>query len=358
MRTLCLLLLSLTAFAQTGDLGNRVTALVEANMAARKTPALSIAILKDHQIVYSRAFGTADIENNLPATSESLFRTGSIAKPLAAVAALTLADAGKLDLDAPVQQYCPDFPKKQWTITTRELLSHTAGIRHYKGEETLSTVHYPTMSAAFAIFANDPLLFEPSTQYSYSTYAYTIVGCVIEGIAHQSYYDYLAAHVLKPAGMTHTFVDDQFAIVPHRVRGYQNVKGQIRNAGPMDSSYKIPGGGLVTTAEDLVRFEDAMLGGKLIKPQTREAAWTPLPVPDASSPDKPSKYGLGWMVGTRGGHKVVGHSGSQQGCNTAMGVVPDQNFAIAILTNYEGGSPQGLVDQILEEFAGATRPKR
>ncbi len=247
---------------------SRVDQIVAADMAEKHTPAVEIAIARDGRVVYSRPFGIVDLENDLHATTETLFRTGSIAKPITAVAALTLVDAGKLDLDAPVQTYCPSFPLKPWSITTRELLSHTSGIRHYREGEVESTRHYQSMSDGFAIFAGDPLLFEPGTNYSYSTYGYTVVGCVIEGASHQNYFDYLRQHVLEPAGMAHTAVDDVFEIVPHRARGYQKVDDHLKNAGLMDSSYKIPGGGLDTTAEDLVRLGSALMNANILKPAT------------------------------------------------------------------------------------------
>ena len=130
-----------------------------------------------------------------------------------------LVDAGKLDLDAPIQKYCPAFPQKQWTITTRELLGHLSGIRNYKGNEFESTKHYTTMTGGFEMFAGEPLLFEPGTKYSYSTYGFTVVGCVIEGASGEKFADYVAQHVLQPAGSTPTFIDEVFTIVPHRARG-------------------------------------------------------------------------------------------------------------------------------------------
>ena len=200
-------------------------------MRRQQIPAMTVAIGMGDRIVYSKGSGTADLENAVPATTDSLIRTGSISKPISAAAAMTLVEAGKLDLDAPVQKYCAPFPVKPFPITTRELLSHTAGIRHYKGDEISSTRHYKGMSDGFAIFANDPLLFEPGSAYSYSTYGYTVVGCAIEGASGEKFADYVAEHVLKPAGMTHTFVDDVFEIVPHRARGYQKVDGKVKNAG-------------------------------------------------------------------------------------------------------------------------------
>ncbi|HEV2988986.1 MAG TPA: serine hydrolase domain-containing protein, partial [Candidatus Angelobacter sp.] len=240
-----------SAIAQTASPADRsasIDQIVTESMHKQQIPAMTVAVDAAGRISYSKAFGTADLENGIPATTETLIRTGSIAKPISAVAAMTLVESGKLDLDAPVQKYCPQFPVKPWPVTTRELLNHTSGISHYKGAEPESTRHYKSMTDGFSIFANDPLLFEPGTANSYSTYGYTVVGCVVEGASSEKFSDYVAEHVLKPAGMTHTFVDDVFEIIPHRARGYQKIGGQVKNAGLMDSSYKIPGGGYVTTA--------------------------------------------------------------------------------------------------------------
>jgi CubicO group peptidase (beta-lactamase class C family) len=260
---------------------------------------------------------------------------------------MTLVDSGKLDLDAPVQKYCAPFPPKQWPITTRELLSHTSGIRHYKEGEIESTRHYQWMADGFAIFANDPLLFEPGMAFSYSTYGYTVVGCVIEGASGQRFADYVADHVLKPAGMTNSFVDDVFEIVPHRARGYQKIKGQVKNAGLMDSSYKIPGGGYVTNAEDLVRFAQALISGKIVKPGTLRQMWTPVTVPDGGTG---ANYGLGFSVRMIDGEKYVAHGGGQQGTSTSMVIIPDRHFAVAALANMDNVDPFEVVRGILELY--------
>src|SRR5689334_12070869 len=313
------LLLACTAFAQqSADLAARVDAAVREFQAKSLAPAIAVAVAIDGKIVYSKAFGQADVENDVKATPETLIRTGSIAKPISAAAALTLVDAGKLDLDAPVQKYCPAFPQKQWTVTTRQLLGHVAGVHHYKGTDFESTKHYANMSDGFEMFANDPLLFEPGTKYQYSTYGYSVVGCAIEGASGEKFADYVAKHVLAPAGMTHTFIDDVYEIVPHRARGYQKREGKVENAGLMDSSYKLPGGGYVSTAEDLVRFQVAMMDGKIVKPATVEMMWTS----QKTSDGKPTNYGMGFGLIEADGQKIVSHGGSQQGTSTAMGLVP------------------------------------
>ncbi len=353
-----LLLLADTTSAQqasNSDLSAQVDRAVVEEMKRQQMPAVTVAIARDGRIIYSKAFGTADLENNIPATTETLIRTGSLAKPITAAAAMTLVDAGKLDLDAPIQKYCPAFPQKQWTVTTRQLLTHTSGVRHYKAGEIESTKHFGSMSDGFTIFAAEPLLFEPGTKFNYSTYGYTVLGCVIEGASGQKYYDYLREHVLAPAGMTHTFVDDVYAIIQHRARGYQKMFGQTKNAGLMDSSYKIPGGGLVMTAEDFVRFQMALMDGKIVKPETLAAMWTPTKLPGLQG-GQPSIYGMGFGVVIVNGERYVTHSGSQQGTRTDMGIVPDKRFAFAAFINDSDADPSSILRQILNIFQ-MLRPK-
>ena len=359
--TIILYLVVGTGLAQrdsTPDLNSQVDRIVIGQIEKQQIPAMTVAIALEGRVVYSKGFGTADLENAVPATAETLIRTGSISKPITAVAAMTLVEAGKLDLDAPVQRYCPAFPEKQWTVTTRELLTHSSGIRHYKEGEMDSTKHYQNMSDGFAIFAADRLLFEPGTKFSYSTYAYTVAGCVIEGASGEKYFDYVREHVLVPARMTHTFVDDVFAIVPHRARGYQVKQGKVRNAGLMDSSYKIPGGGLVTNAEDLVRFGTALMDGKILKPETLAAIWTPTNLPQLEN-GKPSTYGIGFGVRTIDGEKYIAHTGGQQGTSTDMEFIPGKRFAVAVLADDEDAEPFDVTGPILDLYhMPRPRPKK
>jgi CubicO group peptidase (beta-lactamase class C family) len=255
---------------------------------------------------------------------------------------MTLVESGKLDLDAPVQSYCAPFPPKQWPITTRELLSHTSGIRHYLPGEPEYTHHYQWLADAFALFANDPLLFRPGSAYSYSTYGYTVVGCAIEGASGTRFQDYVEEHVLRPAGMTHTFVDNVLEIVPHRARGYQLVEGRVKNSALMDSSYKIPGGGYVTTAEDLVRFAQALLDARLLKPATLKEMWT------ATAVSGQNGYGLGF--GLPEGGRFAMHTGGQSGTSTELFIIPETHAAIAVLANLEHAQLGDLVRAIAQEM--------
>ena len=144
-------------------------------------PGASICVMRDGAVVWSRAFGFADLEQSVPATTETRFRIGSVSKSLTSVAIGRLVQDGQLDLDAPVQRYVPGFPVKRYPITVRQVAGHLAGIRHYATGEFENREHYATVTEGLAIFAADSLLFEPGTQFSYSSYGYNLLGAVIEG---------------------------------------------------------------------------------------------------------------------------------------------------------------------------------
>src|SRR5262245_25456258 len=250
----------------------RIESLISAWMVKYKAPALSVAVVTDNQLRWSNGYGVIDLENSVPAKADSAYRLASITKSITAAAVMQLVEKGKLDLDAPVQKYCPAYPEKQWKITARQLLTHFAGIRHNGPGESTSTIHDNSTSEALNSFKNDPLLHEPDTKYSYSTPGYTLLGCVIEGASGMSYLDYVRENIFKRAGMNRTQADDVFAIILNRARGYRNIP-EVINAPLHDTSIKAPAGGLVSTVEDLARFAIAVQEGRLVKKETLEQMW-------------------------------------------------------------------------------------
>jgi len=319
-------------------------------MSANSVPGMGAALVLDGEPVWSAGFGMADLEDSAPATSSTLFRLGSLSKPITATALLQLWEHGKLDLDAPVQKYCPAFPQKEWPITSRELLGHLGGIRHYnrdgKGDiPEDSARHFASMEESLQIFAADPLVAKPGTKFNYSTYGYTLLGCVLEGAASQKYMDFVRENIFKPAGMVQTQADDFFTIIPHRTRWYHKDKSEIvRNAGVLNSSYKIPGGGLISSADDMARFEAAMLADKFVKRPARDLMWTPQKTPDGKS----TGYALGWGISDKFGIHIVAHTGGQQGTSTAFVLVPERRAGVIVLANMDSVDSGNLADQILK----------
>jgi serine beta-lactamase-like protein LACTB, mitochondrial len=352
-----------TAFAQSGKLPDetrtRLEAVVSKFMSANGVPGISIAVVKDGEFVWSKGFGMADLENSVPATPNTLYRLGSVSKPLTATAAMELWQSGKIDLDAPVQKYCPSFPEKPWPITTREVLGHLGGIRHYKASEGTklendleidNTRHFDDpISAGLQFFASDPLVAQPGTKFHYSTQGFTLVGCVMEGAAHQKYVDVVRETVFVPAGMSDSQADDRFKIIAHRTRFYQKDKsGAVENADLLDSSYKIPGGGWLSSADDLAKFEVALLNDTLMKRSTRDIMWTP----QKTSDGKLTSYGLGWGIGKIDGVNDVGHSGGQQGTSTDIVMAPTQRDGVVVLINTEGIEAGTLANQLMQILLG------
>jgi serine beta-lactamase-like protein LACTB, mitochondrial len=182
-----------------------------------------------------------------------------------------------------VQKYCPEFPQKEWPITSRELLGHLGGIRHYhpdgKGDVPEDSArHFASMQESLQLFAGDPLVAKPGTKFNYSTYGYTLVGCVLEGAASEEFVDYVRKNIFQPSGMEQTRDDDFFTVIPHRTRWYHKDKsGIVRNA------------------------------GTLLKPSTRELMWTSLKTAEG----KQTGYGLGWGIADKFGLPVLAHTGGQ-----------------------------------------------
>lgn len=362
---LTILLCAVLAQAQDSKLApakrTQIEAAVSKFMASTHVPGVSVGVVENNEYEWSGGFGFADLENNAPASEHTLYRLGSISKSLTAVGAMELSQEGKLDLDAPIQKYCPAFPEKSKPITTREVMGHLGGIRHYKSEsqddpEIGNTKHFDNpIQAGLDFFKNDPLVADPGAHFHYSTQGYTLVGCVMEGASGSKYVDYIRRNVVLPAAMEHTQVDDRFAIIPYRTRFYQKTKdGTVENADFLDSSYKIPGGGWLSSAEDMARFEVAVLNDKLIKRSARDLMWTPLKPSDGSE----DTYGLGWGVGDKAGVKVVGHSGGQQGTSTDFVIAPDKRVGVVVLTNMEDIDAGELATQILKILVGPSSEKK
>jgi serine beta-lactamase-like protein LACTB, mitochondrial len=357
---LCWLGASPSAIAQDQKVSNEKRTAIEAAvakfMAATHVPGVSIAVVENGEYEWASGFGLDDVENNSPASEHTLYRLGSISKSLTATGAMELWERGQLDLDAPVQKYCPAFPQKPWPITTREVMGHLGGIRHYKGGpddlEIGNTKHFDNpIQAGLDFFKNDPLVSEPGREFHYSTQGYTLVACVMEGASGKKYVDFMTQNVFVPAGMEHTQLDNRFDIIPYRTRFYQKTNtGTVENADFLDSSYKIPGGGWLSSAEDMARFEVAILHDKLLKSSTRDLMWTPLKPTDG----KEDNYGLGWGRRTEGGIYIVGHSGGQQGTSTYFALAPEQNAGVVVLTNMEDLDPDELADEILKVLVGTT----
>jgi len=323
---------------------HEIRAAINAEMERLRIPGLSAAIALNLQLVWSEGFGQADIENSVPARAHTMYRLASISKPITAVAVMQLAERGKLKLDETIQTYVPAFPQKEWPVTVRDLLAHLGGVRHYKSQaEVQSTQHYTEILGALDVFGNDPLLFKPGTRYLYTTYGFTLLGGAVESASGMRFMEYLREHIFGPARMDRIRDDNVYAIIPNRARGYRRGQGgEIENCALADTSNKIPGGGMISTAGDLVQFASAVAGGTLLGRKSVEEMFTEQKTADG----KPTGYGLGWHVFHIDGRKWVGHGGNQPGVSTLLFMDPEQGFAVSLMANLEGVNLRPLAVRI------------
>ena len=323
--------------------------LFEQAAASPTVPGISVAIAGKDGVIWAQGFGWADVENRVPMSVKTKMRIGSVAKPFTAAALMRLYEQGKIDLDADVRTYVPAWPAGHAVITLRQLTSHTSGIRHYEGDEFASNRNYPAIIESLDVFKDSPLKFEPGTDQSYSTYAWTLVSAAIEGAdGGRSFGEIMQQEVFTPIGMHDSALDEQYAIIPNRQRPYTVVDGELRNAPQTDHSYKWGGGGFIASTSDVARFAMAHLDGKFLKPETAAQMFTPA----AMSGGRFSPYGIGWQIGfgrylerfkddaealrIMAEHPdAVMHSGGSTGGITMMILCRDHGRAVAVVKNVD-----------------------
>jgi serine beta-lactamase-like protein LACTB, mitochondrial len=363
-----ILLSSGVTFAQTPAPGTTQTAAVLAPYAeaiasanqqagrwlAEGIPGISMTVAVDEKIVYSEGFGYADLEERVPVWPTTKFRIGSISKPLTAVGLMELVQAGKVDLEAPVQRYVPSFPDKGAVITVRMIGGHLGGIRHYRGDEFENQKHYNNVLEGLKIFQDDPLVSPPGTKFNYSSYGFNLVSAVIESASGENFLAYMQEHVFTPLGLVHTTPDQNTKIVEERSRFYELPKdGTVQNAPYVDNSYKWAGGGFLSTTEDLVRFGTAMLQPGILNAQSLNTMLTS----QKTSSGEETGYGIGWGVQkTASGKLVYEHSGGSVGGTSQLIVYPESHIVVAVIGNLSNAQIKRTeVEAVAEKFESSSK---
>ncbi len=335
-----------------------VRALVTRFMQAHHAPGATFAIGLSDRIAWTEGFGWADLENHVRATPATAYRSASIGKPMTATAVMELWERGRLDLDAPIQKYCPQFPEKPWPITTRELLSHTSGLREPDdADELYNARHFDHVSDALTLFARDSLIMRPGADFHYTTWGYVTLGCVLEGATGEEYRALMQRMIFDPAGMTSTREDDPRAIIPNRASGYILENGVLKVSRYADMSGKLPAGGWVTTASDLVRFMQAWMDGRFVSDSTRALMLTPYVLPRHGG--TVDGYGMGWFLDLYHGMRAGLHGGGTPKVSGIAFFVPGKRLAIAGIFNLQdipGTDRIQLAEAIADVVLGERTP--
>jgi len=337
-----------------------------------KCPGLSLSIARHGRVVFSRAYGLADIELSVSLRADHVHRLASISKPITATIVMSLVEEGKLAFDSPARDYLPELPASYQNVRIRHLLNHQSGIRGYKNPADVgfNTVHYASSREAMKPFLGYPLEFEPGTKTEYSSLAFTAVGAVIEQVTGNSFQkaarDFFAKHKIDGFSL-----DDPLSIVPKRVRGYlvdptstirftdgqvmsrdylAGTQGDVTNSRAYDVSNRYPSAGFTASAQDLVQFVLRLANGKIVRADSLKQLWTPSSTSDGTK----SVFGLGWGISEWKGRSMIGMNGAGPGTTAFLRFFPDSNSAVALLCNAEGAKD---LPKLLEEILPLTAPE-
>ena len=319
---------------------------------AGNLPGVSIAVGRNGEVVWAEAFGWADLSSEDLATPRTLYPVGSISKSMTATAAGVLWERGQLDFDVPIQTYLPEFPEKQWPITTGQLMGHIAGVVRSGGmAETLRQGRCEDARAAIAAVAEDTLIFEPGTEWQYSNFGYQLVGAVVEAAAGEPYLEFMDREVFTPAGMDLT-VPDLGTESGEAVKYDRAAFGTLRRGQDIDMSCPMAAGGFLSTPTELVRFGYAMLNAEVLDSATVAMFWTPQRLQSGA----PTIYGYGWSIRNlalgpdeQANTRTIGHGGSVLGGQASLLILPDEDIVVAAMMN-ASGDVSGLATDIARFF--------
>jgi len=340
--------LTLASFPE--GVGGDIRDSIVSEMDRSRVVGLSVAVVFEGELSELGGLGWENHHADTPATNATRYRWASISKPVTAMAVLQLFEAGRLELDADVREYVPEFPDLGAVVTPRHLLCHQAGIVHYRHMRMRTLRDYdhphPWTDAIIALdmFKESPLLFEPGSRYSYTTPGYVLLGAVIEKAGHGTYVEQVQGRICKPLGMTTMEPDRQWGEpIPHRARGYHQEGDEWIDSGDNNISWKLAAGGWISTVGDLARFGQGLMGPDMLSVETQLAMWEP----QVTSSGEKTTYGLGVGVGHLDEALTVSHSGGQRKTSTYLLCAPEYGTAVALMCNTSGTPLGGLAEEIM-----------
>src|SRR5262245_17561545 len=347
MAALGLTVLALCFQAEVPAEMSRIDAVVQKHMQEPGAVGLSVAVARGDELVYTRAYGFACLEYPVNADEETLFRIASITKQFTAAAILKLAERGKVALDEPLTKYLPEYPTHGQEITLRHLLTHTSGIPNVTDlGRTWSDVAERELDhgAMVALWKDRPLDFTPGVRFKYSNSGYYLLGMVIEKVSGRSYPEFLRAEFFEPLKMARTRYDSNSELIPNRAQGYRFEGGAFWNDRVIGMSQPFSSGGLLSTAGDLVRWETALVSGRVVASSSFEEMTLPYLLADGSE----TGYGMGLMLDPVADHPCVHHGGDLFGFNSVLAYFPEEKLTIAALSNSERLSTETLLEDLAQ----------
>ena len=307
-------------------------------------PGAAALVARKGRILYAKAFGMANMELGVPMQVGSVFKIGSITKQFTAVAILQLVEKGKIHLEDEITKFIPDYPTRGTRITIEHLLTHTSGIRNY------ATIRDTTGRGALDFtpremvdyFKNEPMRFEPGTKWEYSNSGYVLLGAILEQVTGKSYGDYLEENIFKPVGMSHSYYAGDKGLVMNRADGYaKNDRGFV-HVPYLSMTQPYAAGSILSTVEDLFRWNRALLSGRLVGKEMLAKAWSRYKLADGTE----TNYGYGWRLGFIQESPSLWHGGLINGFITMALYLPTEDVFVAVFSNSQNNSPEDVTARL------------
>ncbi|HZN05877.1 MAG TPA: serine hydrolase [Pyrinomonadaceae bacterium] len=329
---------------------DKVDDFVKAQMEKQHLPGVSIVVIKDGKIVKMEGYGLANIELNVPARPETVYKIGSVSKQFIATGIMLLIEEGKISLDDNIGKFLEGTPESWKPITIRHLLTHTSGIvREAPGFDPLKIqTDADVIKTAYSL----PLRFTPGEKYEYCNVGYFTLAEIISKVSGKPWGDFLNERVFTPLGMTATRTTTVTDLVPNRANGYVWRNGKMQNATIFLALR--PSGAFLSTVIDLAKWDEALNNGKLLKRSTLEQMWTPLKLNDGKS----HPYGFGWQLEPVNGHKQVNHGGSLPGFRAQLARFIDDKVTVVVLTNGDNADAARIAQGVANFYIPGLLPDR
>jgi D-alanyl-D-alanine carboxypeptidase len=352
------LLVSTRAIAQGSkpSLAAKIDAIAAAELSKPGGAGLSIAVAQRGRILHSKGYGKADLEFDVPANEETMFRIGSVTKQFTAALLMRLIEQGKLTLDDELSKYVPDFPLQGRKVTIRQLLQHTSGIKSYTELGESWRKLWPlelTHAELLALVKDAPFDFEPGSSHHYSNTGYYLLGMVIEKVTGKSYAEHLLAEICGPLELTRTRYDSHRDLIRNRAQGYGLERGAIVNDHALGMAQPGAAGGILSTAKDLVHWQMVLTSGKFVASDSFARMRTPTVLPNGRN----TFYGFGLKVVEWEGKPRVEHGGGIFGFNSMLFWLPDEDLHVAVISNGEPISSDKIADAVGRAALGIEPPK-
>jgi CubicO group peptidase (beta-lactamase class C family) len=316
--------------------------LLQTELQKHHVPGLACKIIQAGQPDKNYFLGTANLEWQTPVTADTVFEIGSISKQFAAAAILLLVEDGKISLDDHISKFFTNAPASWSAITVRHLLTHTSGLKNYDKLEGFELRQQLTPAQFIDKLAVHPLNFTPGASWAYCNSAFNLLGYIVENVSGKTYWDFLQTRIFKPLQMTHTTIREPSQIIPHRAAGYVYTTNHLYLNRDYDLTDLFAAGAIVSTVDDLARWDAAITSDLLLKKSARELWWTPATLADGT-PVRTGKdaqagsYGFAWFIRTLEGRRNIGHTGITSGFSAANEFYPDDQLTVIILANTDEG---------------------